>query len=148
MLSVAYYALVKLGDHRVRGATDAREASWFVLLDPASSPYRAQCVRQWRNAFSSSCDSSSLRDSTRGLARLAALAGRQHSVAPGVSEGATLLTNRRNRSLRAWTRIVVRAGKHFRAGRRGCLTKIEDLIAVCRLSDRNGPGAIEVIQDS
>jgi len=34
VVSVAYYALVKLADHRVRAATDAREASWFPVWDP------------------------------------------------------------------------------------------------------------------
>jgi len=33
VISVAYYALVKLGDHRVRAATDAREARWFAAGD-------------------------------------------------------------------------------------------------------------------
>lgn len=36
VVSVAYYALVKLGDHRVRAATDAREASWFPVWDTPS----------------------------------------------------------------------------------------------------------------
>jgi len=36
VVSVAYYALVKLGDHRVRAATDAREASWFAVWDTPS----------------------------------------------------------------------------------------------------------------
>jgi 8-oxo-dGTP diphosphatase len=29
VVSVAYYALVNIRDHRVRGATDARDAAWF-----------------------------------------------------------------------------------------------------------------------
>jgi 8-oxo-dGTP diphosphatase len=33
VVSVAYYALVNLADHRVRAATDAREAAWFALSD-------------------------------------------------------------------------------------------------------------------
>ena len=33
VVSVAYYALVKLSDHRVRAATDARAAAWFRLAD-------------------------------------------------------------------------------------------------------------------
>jgi 8-oxo-dGTP diphosphatase len=33
VVSVAYYALVKLGDHRVKAATDAREAAWFSVWD-------------------------------------------------------------------------------------------------------------------
>lgn len=33
VVSVAYYALVKLSDHRVKAATDAREAAWFSVVD-------------------------------------------------------------------------------------------------------------------
>src|SRR5687767_13491790 len=33
VISVAYYALVKLSDHRVRAATDAKEAAWFAIGD-------------------------------------------------------------------------------------------------------------------
>jgi 8-oxo-dGTP diphosphatase len=33
VISVAWYALVKLSDHRVRAATDARAAAWFRLAD-------------------------------------------------------------------------------------------------------------------
>ena len=33
IVSVAYYALVKLSDHRVRAATDSREAAWFGVND-------------------------------------------------------------------------------------------------------------------
>ncbi|MEZ4297751.1 MAG: NUDIX domain-containing protein [Polyangiaceae bacterium] len=33
VVSVSYYALVKLSDHRVRAATDAREAAWFSVTD-------------------------------------------------------------------------------------------------------------------
>jgi 8-oxo-dGTP diphosphatase len=33
VVSVAYYALVKLSQHRVRAATDAREAAWFGVDD-------------------------------------------------------------------------------------------------------------------
>lgn len=33
VISVAHYALVKLADHRVRAATDAREARWFPVRD-------------------------------------------------------------------------------------------------------------------
>jgi 8-oxo-dGTP diphosphatase len=36
VVSVAYYALVKLSDHRVRAATDAREAGWFPVWDTPS----------------------------------------------------------------------------------------------------------------
>ena len=33
VVSVAYYALVNLSDHRVKAATDAREAAWFAVSD-------------------------------------------------------------------------------------------------------------------
>lgn len=33
VISVAYYCLVKLSDHRVQAATDARNAAWFALDD-------------------------------------------------------------------------------------------------------------------
>ncbi len=33
VVSVAYYALVKLSDHRVHAATDARRAAWFAVTD-------------------------------------------------------------------------------------------------------------------
>lgn len=33
VVSVAYYALVKLSDHRIKAATDAREAAWFSVVD-------------------------------------------------------------------------------------------------------------------
>jgi 8-oxo-dGTP diphosphatase len=33
VVTVAYYALVKLSDHRVQAATDAREAAWFAVDD-------------------------------------------------------------------------------------------------------------------
>jgi len=33
VVSVAYYALVKLSDHRVQAATDARSAAWFAVDD-------------------------------------------------------------------------------------------------------------------
>jgi 8-oxo-dGTP diphosphatase len=35
-VSVAYYALVKLSDHRIRAATDARSAAWFAVSDVPS----------------------------------------------------------------------------------------------------------------
>lgn len=31
VITVAYYALVKLGDHKAKAATDAREARWFSI---------------------------------------------------------------------------------------------------------------------
>lgn len=33
VVSVAYYALVKLSDHRIQAATDARSAAWFAVSD-------------------------------------------------------------------------------------------------------------------
>lgn len=33
VVSVAYYALVKLSDHRVKAASDARDAAWFAVSD-------------------------------------------------------------------------------------------------------------------
>src|ERR1700758_5095657 len=33
VVSVAYYALVKLSDHRIKAATDARAAAWFSVSD-------------------------------------------------------------------------------------------------------------------
>ncbi len=36
VVSVAHYALVKLSDHRIQAATDARNAAWFAVSDPPS----------------------------------------------------------------------------------------------------------------
>ena len=36
VVSVAYYALVRLGEHRVQAATDARDAAWFPVHDVPS----------------------------------------------------------------------------------------------------------------
>src|SRR5688572_545485 len=33
VVSVAYYALAKLADHRVQAATDATDAAWFPAFD-------------------------------------------------------------------------------------------------------------------
>lgn len=33
VVSVAYYSLVRLSDHRVQAATDARDAAWFAIDD-------------------------------------------------------------------------------------------------------------------
>ena len=33
VVSVAYYALVRLSDHRIHAATDARNAAWFAIDD-------------------------------------------------------------------------------------------------------------------
>lgn len=43
VVTVAYYALVKLGDHRVRAATDARDAAWFSVcgVPPLAFDHRA-----------------------------------------------------------------------------------------------------------
>jgi 8-oxo-dGTP diphosphatase len=39
VVSVAYYALVKLTDHRVVAATDARDAAWFPASDLPGLPF-------------------------------------------------------------------------------------------------------------
>src|SRR5690606_31535952 len=36
VVSVAYYALVKMSDHKVRAATDARDAAWFGVHEVPS----------------------------------------------------------------------------------------------------------------
>jgi 8-oxo-dGTP diphosphatase len=33
VITVAYFALVKLSDHRIKATTDARNAAWFVMSD-------------------------------------------------------------------------------------------------------------------
>ncbi len=33
VVTIAYYALVRLADHRVRAATDARDAAWYAIDD-------------------------------------------------------------------------------------------------------------------
>jgi 8-oxo-dGTP diphosphatase len=33
VVTIAYYALVKLSDHRIRAATDARDAAWFAVSE-------------------------------------------------------------------------------------------------------------------
>src|ERR1051325_5772005 len=33
VVAVAYYALVKLSDHRIKAATDARDAAWFAISE-------------------------------------------------------------------------------------------------------------------
>ncbi len=46
VVSVAYYALVKLGDHRVAAATDAKDVSWFSVRDtPALAFDHAEIVQ-------------------------------------------------------------------------------------------------------
>jgi 8-oxo-dGTP diphosphatase len=44
VVSVAYYALVKLSDHRVQAATDAREAAWFSIDDTPSLGFDHQNI--------------------------------------------------------------------------------------------------------
>lgn len=45
VVSVAYYALVKLSDHKVRAATDAKDAAWFRVASlPALAFDHAQIV--------------------------------------------------------------------------------------------------------
>jgi 8-oxo-dGTP diphosphatase len=39
VVSVAYYALVKLSDHQIRSATDAAEAGWFELAGVPPLPF-------------------------------------------------------------------------------------------------------------
>jgi ADP-ribose pyrophosphatase YjhB (NUDIX family) len=43
VVTVAYYALVKLGDHKIRAATDAEGVAWFALddLPPLAFDHRA-----------------------------------------------------------------------------------------------------------
>jgi 8-oxo-dGTP diphosphatase len=36
VVTVAYYALVRLSDHRIRAATDARDAAWFAVSEARS----------------------------------------------------------------------------------------------------------------
>ncbi len=44
VVSVAYYALVKLSDHRVQAATDARSAAWFPVSDTPSLAFDHDAV--------------------------------------------------------------------------------------------------------
>ncbi len=46
VVSVAYFALVKLGDHKVRAATDAREAAWFSVWDTPSLAFDHERILQ------------------------------------------------------------------------------------------------------
>ena len=46
VVSVAYYALVKLSDHRVLAATDAREAGWFTVWDAPSLAFDHEGILQ------------------------------------------------------------------------------------------------------
>jgi 8-oxo-dGTP diphosphatase len=44
VVSIAYYALVKLSDHRVRAATDARSAAWFAAQDLPTLAFDHDCL--------------------------------------------------------------------------------------------------------
>ena len=44
VVSVAYYALVRLSDHRVQAATDARDAAWFAIDDVPSLAFDHQKI--------------------------------------------------------------------------------------------------------
>jgi len=46
VVSVAYYALVRLMDHKVRAATDARDASWFPVWDTPSLAFDHEGILQ------------------------------------------------------------------------------------------------------
>jgi 8-oxo-dGTP diphosphatase len=46
VVSVAHYALVKLGDHKVRAATDARDAAWFAVWDVPALAFDHERVLQ------------------------------------------------------------------------------------------------------
>ncbi len=46
VVSVAYYALVKLVDHRVRATTDARQAAWFPVWDIPSVAFDHEKILQ------------------------------------------------------------------------------------------------------
>jgi 8-oxo-dGTP diphosphatase len=46
VVSVAHYALVKLTDHRVKAATDAREAAWFSVADLPSLAFDHEAIVQ------------------------------------------------------------------------------------------------------
>jgi len=44
VVSVAYYALLKLSDHRIQAATDAREAAWFSIGQTPSLAFDHQKI--------------------------------------------------------------------------------------------------------
>lgn len=46
VVSVAWFALVKLSDHRVRAATDARAAAWFRLADKPELAFDHDAILQ------------------------------------------------------------------------------------------------------
>ena len=50
VVSVAYYALVNLADHRVQSGTDARDARWFAVRTRAASPSTTTASSRWRSS--------------------------------------------------------------------------------------------------
>ena len=46
VVTVAYYALVNIRDHRVQAATDARNAAWFAVSDTPSLAFDHQKILQ------------------------------------------------------------------------------------------------------
>ena len=44
IVTVAYYALVKLGDYQVRGATDVRDAAWFSVDEVQGLAFDHDCI--------------------------------------------------------------------------------------------------------
>lgn len=46
VISVAYYALVRLSDHRIHAATDARDAAWFPVWDPPELAFDHDAILQ------------------------------------------------------------------------------------------------------
>ena len=46
VVSVAYYALVRLSDHKVQAATDARDASWFAVSNTPSLAFDHEGILQ------------------------------------------------------------------------------------------------------
>ncbi len=46
VVTVAYYALVKLSDHKVQAATDARDAAWFGVHDAPSLAFDHATILQ------------------------------------------------------------------------------------------------------
>ena len=50
VVTVAYYALVKLSDHRVQAATDAREAAWFSVDDQPNLAFDHDTILEMAHA--------------------------------------------------------------------------------------------------
>jgi 8-oxo-dGTP diphosphatase len=46
VVSVAYYALVNLADHRINAATDARDAAWFAVDDAPELAFDHEAIIQ------------------------------------------------------------------------------------------------------